>query len=107
MAAARQPLPGISWFDVDDPASTALDDLAASFGLHPLQIEDCRHGRQRAKTEEHESYIFSVLKLLRPEKKQLFVDFDVFLGSGFLITDRKSTRLNSSHIQKSRMPSSA
>ena len=25
----------------------------------------------------------------------------------FLISDRKSTRLNSSHIQKSRMPSSA
>ena len=40
-----------------------------------------------------------------------------FLGRGFynprpslvcrLLTDRKSTRLNSSHIQKSRMPSSA
>ena len=26
---------------------------------------------------------------------------------GVLLTDRKSTRLNSSHIQKSRMPSSA
>ena len=29
------------------------------------------------------------------------------LGVGVLILDRKSTRLNSSHIQKSRMPSSA
>ena len=28
-------------------------------------------------------------------------------GYGFLSEDRKSTRLNSSHIQKSRMPSSA
>ena len=28
-------------------------------------------------------------------------------GSGTLSLDRKSTRLNSSHIQKSRMPSSA
>ena len=27
--------------------------------------------------------------------------------AGELVTDRKSTRLNSSHIQKSRMPSSA
>ncbi len=86
MATARQPLPGISWFDVDDPASPALDDLAASFSLHPLQIEDCRHGNQRAKTEEHPAYIFSVLKHLRPEKKPSFIDFDVFLGSGFLIT---------------------
>ena len=29
------------------------------------------------------------------------------VGTGFGLTDRKSTRLNSSHIQKSRMPSSA
>ena len=29
------------------------------------------------------------------------------LGTGFKLADRKSTRLNSSHIQKSRMPSSA
>ena len=28
-------------------------------------------------------------------------------GAGFILIDRKSTRLNSSHIQKSRMPSSA
>ena len=28
-------------------------------------------------------------------------------GPGLLFEDRKSTRLNSSHIQKSRMPSSA
>lgn len=86
MATARQPLPGVPWFDVDDPASPALDDLAASFSLHPLQIEDCRHGKQRAKTEEHPSYIFNVLKYLRPDKKPMFVDFDAFLGSGFLIT---------------------
>lgn len=86
MPPARQPLPGVAWFDVDDPASPALDDLAASFALHPLQIEDCRHGGQRAKTEEHSGYIFNVLKHLRPEKRQLFTDFDVFLGSGFLIT---------------------
>ena len=32
---------------------------------------------------------------------------DVHRSSGATRTDRKSTRLNSSHIQKSRMPSSA
>ncbi len=82
----RQPLPGVAWFDVDDPASPALDKLAATYGLHPLQIEDCRHGGQRAKTEDHPTYFFSVLKHMRPEKRHLFTDFDVFLGSGFLIT---------------------
>ena len=31
----------------------------------------------------------------------------IALGASYILTDRKSTRLNSSHIQKSRMPSSA
>ena len=30
-----------------------------------------------------------------------------FISAGLILIDRKSTRLNSSHIQKSRMPSSA
>ena len=33
--------------------------------------------------------------------------FQHSLGAFYLMRDRKSTRLNSSHIQKSRMPSSA
>ena len=32
------------------------------------------------------------------------IDFPIYKGT---VGDRKSTRLNSSHIQKSRMPSSA
>ena len=34
-------------------------------------------------------------------------EFDRVLGGGLVTGDRKSTRLNSSHTQKSRMPSSA
>ena len=37
----------------------------------------------------------------------LYKDFFRFVARGDPILDRKSTRLNSSHIQKSRMPSSA
>ena len=42
------------------------------------------------------------ITLARPD-----VDVWVLDGDGSLLIDRKSTRLNSSHIQKSRMPSSA
>ena len=35
------------------------------------------------------------------------VRFDPLVEEGAVVEDRKSTRLNSSHIQKSRMPSSA
>jgi magnesium transporter len=86
MAQAQQPIPSLPWYDVDDPNSPALDELARRFGLHALQIEDCRHRPQRAKVEEHEPYIFAVLKHLVPGKTAQFDDLDVFLGKDFLIT---------------------
>ena len=40
-------------------------------------------------------------------RRNLGTDASLVAASSLLIEDRKSTRLNSSHIQKSRMPSSA
>jgi magnesium transporter len=84
----------LAWFDVPDPNSPQLDELAKRFHLHELQIEDCRHRPQRPKTEEYHNYIFSVLKRLQctpstPGVEELdlwFRDVDVFLGRDFIIT---------------------
>jgi len=86
MTAVQQPLANVAWFDLSDPASPALDELARRYALHELQIEDVRHGGQRAKTEEHERYIFSVLKALEPGDTLAFGDLYVFLGQDFLLT---------------------
>lgn len=83
-----QPIPGLAWFNVPDPDSPALDELAKRFNLHPLDIEDCRHRPQRAKTDEHGNYIFCVLKHLHAGKA--FDDFDVFMSADFLITVHKA-----------------
>ena len=83
MNTARQLLPGVPWFDVPDPASPDLDELAHRFHLHELQIEDTRHRPQRAKVDEYGIYLFAVLKHLHAGDKPLFDDFDVFLGSDF------------------------
>jgi magnesium transporter len=88
MSAAAQPIPNLPWFDIDDSASPSLDDLAQRYGLHPLEIEDCRHGHQRAKADEHEKYIFCVLKHLHPDKGINFDDADVFIGRDFIVTVR-------------------
>lgn len=88
-APAVQPLPQLAWYDVADPNSPALDELAQRFGLHELQIEDCRHRGQRPKTEEHAHYIFTVLKRLQVSRTVMFDDFDVFLGRDYLITVHK------------------
>ena len=87
MTEAQQPLPGIPWFNIPDPNSPALDELAKRLHLHELQIEDCRHRPQRAKTEEYGGYIFSILKHVQQAGDELdFDDLDIFLGKDFLIT---------------------
>lgn len=92
MTAAQQPLPDLPWFDVPDPASPALDELAQRFHLHELQIEDCRHPPQRAKTDDYGGYTFCILKHVRKkEDRQPFDDVCVFLGPDFLITVHRST----------------
>lgn len=80
----------INWFDVADPASPELDELAQRFGLHELQIEDCRHRPQRPKTEEHDHYIFTVLKHIHDTADLEFDDIDLFLGRDFLISVRNA-----------------
>jgi len=80
----------LQWFDVPDSASPNLDELARQFGLHELQIEDCRHRPRRPKTEEHDRYIFTVLKHIHNTSDLEFDDIDVFLSSEYLITVRNA-----------------
>lgn len=89
MNTALQPIPSLPWYHIDDPDSAALDELARRFRLHPLQIEDCRHRPQRAKTEEHDGYLFFVLKHLHYNRDMSFDDLDAFVGRDFLVTVSK------------------
>jgi magnesium transporter len=77
----------MEWHNITDPASPELDQLAERYHLHPLHIEDCRHRDQRAKIEDGQGYLFTVLKPVRVEEGCLSaLDLDVFLGTDFLIT---------------------
>jgi magnesium transporter len=80
----------LAWFDVADPASAELDELARRFKLHELQIEDCRHRPQRPKVEEHDHYLFTVLKHIHDKAELEFDDIDLFLGRDFLISVRNA-----------------
>jgi magnesium transporter len=82
----HQPVPSLRWYDIPDPDSADLDQLAKQFTLHELDIEDCRHHPQRAKEEEHENYIFCILKRLHAKPELKISDVDVFLGRDFMIT---------------------
>jgi magnesium transporter len=85
-----QPIAGLNWFDLDDPSSPELDRIAQQYGFHVLDVEDVRHGCQRPKIDEHESYVFAVVKEIRRGNKDAseiaFNDFYAFIGRDFLIT---------------------
>ena len=76
------------WHDLQDPNDPELDVLAEQFHLHPLHVEDCRHGKQRAKVEEGADYIFVVLKPVHvTEAGEVQIDdLDLFLGHDYVIT---------------------
>jgi magnesium transporter len=78
----------MEWREITNPESPELDQLAEHFHLHPLHIEDCRHRDQRAKAEEGQGYLFTVLKPVRVDRDGNFeaVDLDIFFGPEFLIT---------------------
>ena len=56
-------IPAVPRYHLSDPDFPVLDTLANHFGIHPLQIEDCRHQRQTARLEEHATHTFAVIKV--------------------------------------------
>jgi magnesium transporter len=81
----------VKWHDITNINDPELDRLAAEYHIHPLHIEDCRSGGQRAKVEENDGYIFVVFKPVEfAEGGGLSVwDLDIFLGRGWVITVRE------------------
>lgn len=76
------------WHDLRNPNDPELDVLAERYKLHPLHVEDCRHGNQRAKVEEGTDYMFVVLKPahVTDAGEVRTTDLDLFLGHDYLIT---------------------
>jgi len=87
----RQAENGFVWIGLETPDPAEFDEVAQTFGLHPLAVEDAVHARQRPKLEVYGDTLFFVLKPARylddPELIELS-QVMVFLGPGFLITVR-------------------
>src|SRR4026209_3037421 len=55
------------WVALLDPDDRALELMQAEFNLHPLAVEDARHGHQRPKIEEYGEVLFVVLHMIELE----------------------------------------
>ena len=99
-------------FDIDSPnPNTKISDEAYALILQTYkadqqartEVDKLRQTRQQEKLQEQQKK--EEAKKEKPQAEEISTDIAEDLKPK--VTDRKSTRLNSSHTQKSRMPSSA
>ena len=86
------------WFTIDRSAVSALTDFRVVYVASPDQASQLEVLRDSV--SEKQSLLITSLKILRSLSEQAH-------KLAFDSVDRKSTRLNSSHVKRSRMPSSA
>jgi magnesium transporter len=63
--------------------------MQAEFNLHPLAVEDARHGHQRPKIEEYGDLLFAVLHMIEPADGELRVgEVAIFVGRNYILSVR-------------------
>jgi magnesium transporter len=80
----------VTWINVDGLQQVAtLERLGQEFGLHPLVLEDVLNTDQRPKVEEHDGYLYAVVKMLAYNAQTRELDIEQLssvLGSNFVLT---------------------
>src|SRR4029079_16092472 len=93
------------WVGLYKPSEGELNDVAASFGLHPLAVEDALKAHQRTKLERYDDSLFLTLKTLWYVDAQDAVEtgeINLFAGQDFVITVRHG-RGSELHSARSRL----
>ena len=77
------------WVALLEPDARALELMQAEFNLHPLAVEDARHGHQRPKIEEYGDLLFAVLHMVEPADGDLRVgELAIFVGRNYILSVR-------------------
>src|SRR3989442_9893844 len=75
------------WLDISDPTSKDLDLVAEELGLHPLAVEDAKHGHQRPKIDQYEGHYFVVFyEVDRPGGELTFNELSIFIIKNAIVT---------------------
>lgn len=90
----------VVWVAVRDPEPHELDQLEEEFNLHPLAIEDARHGHQRPKFEEYGDSLFFVMHMIEPDGDDLRVgEVEIFVGRNYVLSIRSRSERNFSDVR--------
>jgi len=77
------------WVALRDATEEELTEMQEEFDLHPLAVEDARHGHQRPKIEEYGDMVFVVLHMIESAGEELRVgEVAVFVGRNYVLTVR-------------------
>jgi magnesium transporter len=77
------------WVALRDATDTELTEMQEEFDLHPLAVEDARHGHERPKLEEYGSSLFAVVHTVEPNGNDLRVgEIDVFVERNYVLSVR-------------------
>ena len=80
------------WVALKDPTPEELAEMEHEFALHPLAVEDARHGHQRPKIEEYGNSLFAVLHVMELRDGELAVgEIDIFVGKNYILSIRQRT----------------
>lgn len=81
------------WVALKDPAPEEIDQMERQFRLHPLAVEDARHGHQRPKLEEYGDSLFVVLHTVELADGELVTgEVDVFVASNYVLSLRNRSQ---------------
>lgn len=77
------------WVALLEADARVLELMQAEFNLHPLAVEDARHGHQRPKIEEYGEVLFAVLHMIEAGDRELRVgEVAVFVGRNYILSVR-------------------
>jgi magnesium transporter len=80
------------WVALKDATDAELEQMREEFDLHPLAVEDARHGHQRPKIEEYGDVLFVVIQTIELAGEDLSVgELDIFVGRNFVLSVRHHT----------------
>jgi magnesium transporter len=77
------------WVALFEPDNGTLELMQAEFDLHPLAVEDARHGHQRPKIEEYADSLFAVLHMIEHTNGELRNgEVAIFVGRNYILSVR-------------------
>ena len=83
----------MAWIGVHGASADQIHELAVTFNLHPLAVEDAILAHQRPKIERYGDTLFVVLRAATYDDRTetvAFGEIHIFLGADFVITVRHS-----------------